>query len=60
MKVYIPDHAPVDFPETMEVEQARKILEDNGYTTVVGARATRDANGDIRFERNAGGAKASR
>ena len=58
MRVFIPDYAPMDFPETQTIEQTRKILIDNGISTVEGASARQDANGDIHFTRNIGGEKA--
>lgn len=58
MRVFIPDYAPIEFGQTMGVEEARRVLTDQGYATVAGARARQDANGDIHFERNVGGEKA--
>lgn len=59
MRVFIPDYAPMDFPEDKSIEEARKILVDNGISTVEGARGRKDDNGDIHFERNIGGEKAA-
>jgi hypothetical protein len=58
MKVHIPDYPTLEFPTRKTVEETRRILIDQGYTTVEGARARVEANGDIHFERNVGGEKA--
>jgi hypothetical protein len=59
MRVHIPDYAPIELGETKTVEETRRILVDQGYTTVAGARGRQEANGDIHFERNVGGEKAA-
>lgn len=58
MRVFIPDFAPIELTNQLGVEEARRILVDQGYTTVAGARGRVDGNGDIHFERNVGGEKA--
>jgi hypothetical protein len=59
MRVFIPDYAPIELGESKTVEEARRILVDQGYTTVAGAKGRVDGAGDIHFERNAGGEKAA-
>lgn len=59
MKVYIPDFPTLELPTQKTVEETRRILIDQGYNTVEGARARVEANGDIHFERNVGGEKAA-
>ena len=58
MRVYIPDYPPMELDGRKTIDEARRILVDQGYNTVEGARGRIDENGDIRFERNVGGEKA--
>ena len=57
-KVFVPDHDPIDMPSSLNPEEVRSVLISTmGLSQVATARMTVDANGDIKFERPAGGTK---
>lgn len=58
MTITIPDHGTITFPRQLGVEEARRQLDQLGFTQVVGATATVDAEGNITFARTTGGQKA--